>query len=156
LRQFFTEMAADEQGHYRLAEADLAAFGLDASGPVPRAVGDFAAYWNANTPERYFEFLGATYVLENLAGYLRDQTVAALEAIGLALPQARFILTHLEADEDHGRRVAVFCKHYLPKQGEAILDGARAAARFWAGGVREVIGAHLPSMGETAPRIEVA
>src|SRR4051812_5887388 len=40
-RAYFAALAADERGHYRLAEADLAAFGRGVSAGAPSAVTAF-------------------------------------------------------------------------------------------------------------------
>lgn len=138
LRDFFAEMADDERDHYRLAEADLAALGGSVDAAVPAAVADFAAYWNAVARDDFFELLGATHVLENLADRLREPALAALARLGVGRRQSRFVLTHLEADAEHGRRVAGVCACHLPEHGPAMLRGAEAAARFAARAVGEL------------------
>jgi hypothetical protein len=136
LHDFFAAMAEDERHHYRLAEADLAAFGESVSACRPAAVDRFADYWNAITHSNYFEFLGATYVLENLAEQLREQVARAMAVLGLNRRQSRFVRTHLEADVEHGQRIAKFCARYGPEHATEILAGAEAASRYWADGVR--------------------
>jgi hypothetical protein len=135
LREFFTSMADEERNHFRLAEADLAAMGSTVrSGPL--VVERFADYWNGITSANYFEFLGATFVLENIAGLLMDQALAALAGLGLNRRQSRFVLTHLEADAEHGARVREFCERYAAGHGPALVAGARAAASYWMEGAR--------------------
>jgi hypothetical protein len=141
LRRFFAELADDERNHYRLAEADLAAFGVQVNRRVPPAVVAFAGWWYAIPTDRYFQLLGATYVLENLADRLRERTAAALAALGLGPERSRFVRTHLAADEEHGRRVAEMCEAYLPRAESDIVAGAETAARFWSEGVREFLAA---------------
>ena len=109
LRVFFASMADEERNHFRLAEADLASMGSAVHTSRPTAVDRFADYWNGITSANYFEFLGATYVLENIAGRLRDRHCAALAAMGLTRRQSRFVLAHLEADAEHGARARELC-----------------------------------------------
>ena len=145
LREFFAEMADEERDHYRLAEADLAALGASVRASRPAAVDRFAEYWNAITRANYFEFLGATYVLENLADQLREQAARAMAVLGLNRRQSRFVRTHLEADVEHGQRIAEFCARYEPENGAAIVAGAETAARFWDEGVRMFLAENLVS-----------
>jgi heme oxygenase-like protein len=139
LRVFFAAMAEEERDHFRLAEADLAAMGGMVRSGRPAAVDRFANYWNAITRARAFEFLGATYVLENLADRLRERALETVAALGLTRRQSRFVLTHLEADAEHGRAVADLCAHHAADRGRAMIAGAEAARSFWLLGVRELL-----------------
>jgi hypothetical protein len=143
LRFFFAEMAREEGWHYRLAQRDLEALGAHVSGAAPEVITAFASYWDSIPAERFFEFLGATWVLENLAGCLRRRALAALAELGLGREGAGFILTHLEADEDHGRRADDLCRAYLPERAEPILAGARTTAHYWEEGVRGFLADHV-------------
>ena len=136
LREFFTEMADEERDHFRLAEADLVALGSGIEESRPAAVERFAEYWNGIGRANYFEFLGATYVLENLASRLREGVVASLTALGLSRRQSRFLLTHLEADVEHGERIAELCARYAPERGPELFAGAEAAAGYWIAGTQ--------------------
>jgi hypothetical protein len=140
LREFFTEMADEERDHFRLAEADLAALGSGVEESRPAAVQRFAEYWNGIGRANYFEFLGATYVLENLANRLREGATAALTALGLTRRQSRFLLTHLEADVEHGERVAELCARYAPERGPELFAGAEAAIGYWIAGIQAFLG----------------
>jgi hypothetical protein len=135
LREFFSDMADDEQDHYLLAEADLKAVGAQVAGPAQSAIIAFADYWYRICPADYFQFLGATFALESLAGYLRTQALAGLSVLGLRPRESRFIRTHLEADAEHGTRVAEMCTRYLPAQSADIISGAEVAAWYWTEGV---------------------
>jgi hypothetical protein len=139
LRAFFAEMAEEESDHFRLAEADLAALGSGIEEGRPAAVQRFEEYWNGIGRANFFEFLGATYVLENLAGRLREGTLAALAGLGLTRRQSRFVLTHLEADVEHGERVAELCARYAPERGPELVAGAEAAAGYWLEGMQEFL-----------------
>ena len=142
LRDFFAEMADEERDHFRLAEADLGALGGRIEESRPAAVQRFAEYWSAIGRANYFEFLGATYVLENLAGRLREGAVSALTALGLSRRQSRFVLTHLEADVEHGERIAELCARYAPDRGPELLAGAEAAVGYWIAGIQAFLGRH--------------
>jgi hypothetical protein len=138
LREFFASMADEEREHFRLAEADLAAMGSAVRGG-PDVVVRFADYWNGITTANYFEFLGATFVLENVAGRLREQALAALAAMGLTRRQSRFVTTHLEADAEHGARVRDYCARYANRHGPTLIAGARNAARYWEEGAESLL-----------------
>jgi hypothetical protein len=139
LRTFFSAMADEERDHFRLAEADLAAMGGTVRSGRPAAVNRFTDYWIAVTRASTFEFLGATYVLENLADRLRDCALETVAALGLTRRQSRFVLTHLEADVEHGRAVAELCARHSADQGRAMIAGAEAALASWLLGVRELL-----------------
>jgi len=136
LRQFFAGMADDEQDHFRLAEADLDALGVRLTDQTPAAITAFADYWYRIGAVDYFQFLGATYVLENLAGCVRTHAVASMVGLRLQPRQSRFIRTHLDADVEHGARVAGNCARYLPTNSEDIVAGAEATVLYWKEGVR--------------------
>jgi Iron-containing redox enzyme len=140
LREYFASMADEERNHFRLAEADLAAMGGAVHTSRPIAVDRFADYWNGITSAKYFEFLGATHVLENIAGRLRDHVVAAVAALGLSRRQSRFARTHLEADVEHGARVRELCARYADGCGPALIAGAQAAAHWWMEGAESLAG----------------
>ena len=77
----------------------------DRGGTLRRVLG-----WDRGA--NYFEFLGATYVLENIAGLLREHALGVLAAMGLSRRQSRFVVTHLEADAEHRARVAGTLRSY--------------------------------------------
>src|SRR4051812_44609939 len=63
LHQLFSELAREEAGHYRLAEADLAAFGKAPGDAPPAEVVAFHRAWiDEGDPAAW---LGALYVLES-------------------------------------------------------------------------------------------
>jgi hypothetical protein len=136
LRSFFETMAREEGWHFHLAERDISGVQAQVLPSPPAAVISFAEYWDSIPPERFFEYLGATFVLENLAGQVATRVRAALDQLGLEPHQTRFLLTHLEADDDHGRQIADLCRAFFPQHRDDILAGARAAARYWAAGVQ--------------------
>jgi heme oxygenase len=128
LKAFFADMAADEGGHYRLAEADLQALGAsptDGQASV-EPIAEFHRAWLASTNAA--DWLGALYVLENVANALASDIPPHLVRLGLTKAEARFVLTHLQVDGDHGSKTAEFARQYPP---EALLPAAERAARFW-------------------------
>lgn len=131
LKDFFSELARDEQEHYRLAKADLAAFGRTPSAQTPLEVSDFHSFWEAIGAERQLAFLGALVVLEGVARHLQEGARQALGRLGLQRSQARFILVHLDADLEHGARARELCLQLAEGQPEVLLEGARKAADFW-------------------------
>lgn len=131
LKAFFAELAADEQSHYQLAKADLAAFGRTPSDATPREVSAFHAFWEGIPAERQLSFLGALYVLEGVARHLGGDTRQGLGRLGLDRTRARFLLVHLDVDVEHGARAQALCESLGAHGPEPLLDGARQAADFW-------------------------
>lgn len=125
-RAFFDELAREESGHYRLAEADLAALGASPSEAAPPGVEAFHRFWmESRDPATW---LGALYALENVAARLAADVPPHLARLGLDRTQVRFVMTHLQADEDHGRLTATLAAE-LPEA--ALEEPARYAATFW-------------------------
>ena len=131
LREFFAALADDEQDHWRLAAADLAALGAAPSAATPPEVADFHAFWTANDGDGELAFLGALEVLEDVGRYLQVEVRQALGRLGLTKHQARFVLVHLEVDLDHGARARALRERFAGTNPAALLHGARAAASFW-------------------------
>lgn len=131
LREFFAELADDEQDHWRLAAADLSALGAAASDEQPAEVAAFEQFWWGIGAADEQAFLGALYVLERVGGHLQAPARAALGRLGLTKQQARFVLVHLEVDEDHGARAEVLVRELGPRGDPALVRGAREAMAHW-------------------------
>jgi hypothetical protein len=131
LASFYAELAREEKQHYRLAEADLASFGQEPSSEPPREVGEFRAFWAAPTHEREFVLLGALFVLECVASHLGDRVRPALQRLNLGPSNARFVLVHLQADEEHGASCRAHALRVASVAPDSLLAGARAAAPLW-------------------------
>jgi hypothetical protein len=143
LKSFFDRLAREEAGHYRLAEADLAAFGLAVSGETPSDVIAFHGSWMGS--EDPATWLGALYVLESVGGHLAADATRNLGRLGLGRDQVRFVMVHLEADAEHGASTAEHARRLFESRGDAMLASARAAAAFWVGlHVRAFTGAGSP------------
>lgn len=131
LAGFYDALAAEEASHHRLAEADLASFGRSPSPEPPPSVRAFRAFWAAPAPERELVLLGALFALEGVAAHLGDEVRPALQRLGLHPGNARFVLVHLQADEEHGAacraHVQRLAEHGLPP----LLLGAGGAAARW-------------------------
>jgi hypothetical protein len=126
LAGFFSRLAHEESGHFRLAEADLAAFGRAPGADAPAGVAAFHDAWMAaRSPAAW---LGALYVLENVGAHLGADAARHLARLGLGPRQIRFVLVHLEADVEHGAETA---RHAREEDPAALLEAARGAARFW-------------------------
>lgn len=131
LAAFFERLAREEAGHYRLAEADLAAFGLAPLGDTPAEVAAFHRFWmESDDPATW---LGALYVLESVGGHLGEEAAKNLARLGLGRDQVRFVMVHLEADIEHGASTAEHARRCLERDGARLLDAARYAAAFWVG-----------------------
>lgn len=138
-RSVFQQLAKEESQHYKLAEMDLAAFGVKPSSAEPRRVTEFHTYWNAVPPGRSNEWLGAMYVLENVGSYLQKEARSSLQKLGLKPEQARFVLVHLEEDLNHGRNLAELCMANGEKDLQSLARGATIGADFWVALHQEVL-----------------
>lgn len=131
LASFFGTLAGEEANHHRLAEADLASFGRTPSAEPPPPVRAFRAFWAAPVPDRELVLLGALLALEGVAAHLGDDVRPALQRLGLHPGNARFVLVHLQADEEHGAACRAHAlrsaEHGLP----SLLAGASGAAAHW-------------------------
>jgi hypothetical protein len=135
LAAFFDRLAREEAGHYRLAEADLAAFESaperSSGGDVPAEVTAFHRFWmESDEPATW---LGALYVLESVGGHLGEAAAKNLARLDLGRDQVRFVMVHLEADVEHGATTAEHARRYLDGDGGRLLEAARYAAAFWIG-----------------------
>jgi hypothetical protein len=126
MREFFAQLAREESGHYRLAEADLGALGERVSGAEPRGVGEFHRWWMGSREAA--TWLGALYALENVAGHLAGDVPPQLARLGLEGTQVRFVATHLHADEAHGSLTAEQAAGVAESE---LVGAAKRAAAFW-------------------------
>jgi len=131
LCRFFDELAAEEKDHYRLAEADLAAFGRAPSAEEPPEVAAFHAFWMGIDGAHELAFLGALFVLEGVADKIGALARQSLGKLGLDKTRARFILVHLDVDTAHGAGAHALATALAARDPESLLDGARKAAAFW-------------------------
>lgn len=131
LREFFAALADDEQDHWRLAAADLAALGAAPFDEVPAEVAAFEQFWWGIAAADELAFLGALYVLERVGGHLQGPARTALGRLGLTKQQARFVLVHLEVDADHGARAEALVRELGPRGDAALVRGAREAMAHW-------------------------
>lgn len=127
-RAYFAELARDEAHHYRLAEADLAGFGLTPSTTPLAAVVEFDRRWRGwQAPGQ----VGALYALESVAEHLAADAQRHLGRLGLGRDQARFILVHLTADVGHAALTTAQLTAALAADRDEVHAAARAAADFW-------------------------
>jgi hypothetical protein len=128
LQPYFRELAADERSHYKLAEADLASFGLKSSTTPLAAVEAFDRAWREWTAPGW---LGALYALESVAQHIAADAAKNLARLGLTKEQARFVFVHLQADVEHGGDAAERVAALAAGDREAALAAARIAGEFW-------------------------
>mgnify|MGYP000034035068 CR=1 FL=1 len=140
LREFFAGLADEEQDHWRLAAADLAALGAAPSAGLPAEVAAFEAFWWGIEAAEEQAFLGALYVLERVGGHLQEPVRAALGRLGLTKQQARFVLVHLEVDGDHGARAEELVRALAGQGDPALVRGAREAMAHWLAIHRRALG----------------
>lgn len=122
------ELAREEQGHFRLAEADLASLGARPSEIVPDEVIRLRTFWSRLGREDPNQYFGALFVLENVAGFVQTQALGALESLGLSFSQTRFVRAHLSEDAAHGAQIASLCRR---QSEELLVHSAEETARLW-------------------------
>jgi pyrroloquinoline quinone (PQQ) biosynthesis protein C len=125
---YFRELAADERNHYKLAEADLAAFGLTTTQTPLATVEAFDRAWRGFTAAGW---LGALFALESVASHIARDAATNLARLGLTKDHARFIFVHLQADVEHGQAAADHVKALSADERAAALAAARIAGEFW-------------------------
>jgi len=132
LKAYFKEMAREERGHYLLAQRDIEEFGINVVGTEdPEAIKDFRDYWYSLGQSNDNEFVGAMYVFESIASLCVEEVKSMIQRLGLTKKQARWLLVHLEADEDHGTEAWKMCLGYASNNPEAILCAAQDGAERW-------------------------
>lgn len=127
LKAFFLELAVEEAPHYKLALADLKAFGKEPSAQAPPEVAAFREFWGSAREETHH--LGALFALESVADHIANDARQALGRLGLTKLQARFVLVHLHADEEHGGLCLKHCKE--AQETDLLLQSAKKAAQCW-------------------------
>lgn len=132
LSKFFSHLALEEKSHYTLAKLDLRAFGKDIDNSLDTSVVDkFNRDWMKVGADSLEKILGILYVLENVANYNKTEAMQSLGKLNIQKDQARFILVHLEADEEHGSLVNEYCSKASDDKKGIIVDGAKLASKFW-------------------------
>lgn len=125
LRAFFARLAVEESGHYQLAEADLRALGKPITTTQDTEIVAFHTWFMASNDPA--DWIGALYVLENVADHLAQDVTVHLGRLGLLKTQVRFVMTHLTADAAHGEDT----RKHAEAHGQGLLPAAKRAADFW-------------------------
>jgi heme oxygenase len=131
LKQVFTELAKEEQYHYRLAQRDLNNMGQQPSEQSPPEAQAFHDYWMTIAATHQFEYVGAMYVLENIAGHIKPYLMPHFTKLALEPDHSKFIMTHLVADEDHGERLKMLSVEAHGDEVTDVLKGGQHAKKFW-------------------------
>lgn len=131
IQAILKELAREEQYHYRLAEADLASFGSMPTRDKPEVVTNFHQFWMGISPENEYQFVGALYVLENVARFLKAHIMPHFARLQVGPEQAKFILTHLVADDDHGDQLRLLCQEINAQAELQLKIGAQKGSDFW-------------------------
>lgn len=131
LRALFTQLAAEEQDHFRLAKADMRAMSAMPTATPPARVVELREWWQSVTPDRAHELLGAMYALESVGEHVATAAWSCLGRLELQRRQLRFVQAHLHADVEHGAMVRSVCESLTPVQWDQALTGARTAGQLW-------------------------
>ncbi|KTC85238.1 iron-containing redox enzyme family protein [Legionella cincinnatiensis] len=131
IKKVFAELAREEQYHYRLAEGDLQTFGKQPVPEAPSVVLEFDQFWMNISSEEEYQYVGALYVLENVARLLKTSVMPHFVRLNIGPEQGKFILTHLVADDDHGDQLRLLCHNNADIAKHQIEMGAQKASTFW-------------------------
>lgn len=131
IKEIFSELAYEEKYHYRLAEADLATFGRKPSHETPEVVTEFHQFWMGILPEEEYRYVGALFALENVAQFIKPYLMPHFARLEIGPERAKFILTHLVADEDHGEQILELCENVNSTMEDLLYSGAEIASNFW-------------------------
>lgn len=126
-KAIFSELAGEEDPHFKLAIEDLKEFGLLPKPMVNNLVDDFHSYWMSRTNTE--EWLGVLYILEGIGEHIGNIAKINLARLGIKPNQAKFILEHLEADEIHSKLVTDLCLN--ANNFDLVEKGAKYASAFW-------------------------
>ena len=142
LRNFLVRFASEEEFHYELAALDLEALGAK-PGPIPFDVELWWAYWDRMIPERPLLRLGASSVLENIAGKSRD-VIRDIEASSpLFGPKCtRFFKLHMhDTDAPHGDELlaALHMADFNAEDWATLKEGAEKGSIMYLRMIRWVI-----------------
>jgi len=132
LREFYAHLAADEESHYVLAQADLREFGeeVDPANPPP-PVQRFHEYWQSLAAGHSAAWLGVLYVAENIAKYATGPVLELFPKLELNKAQTRWLRVHAEVDLEHGAEVQAMCARYMDEHAGQITDAAAKMSQFW-------------------------
>jgi hypothetical protein len=132
LKEFYQELADDEESHYKLAMADLAEFGetVDPNN-VPEPVQRFHDYWKSLAKQHSSAYLGVLYVAENIAKFATGPVIEMFPQLQLTRAQTRWLRVHAEVDLEHGAEVQEMCAHYMDQYESVIMDAGKKMAQFW-------------------------
>lgn len=139
IKSVFADLAREEQYHYRLAQADLATFNKIPSTDTPKIVINFHQFWMDITPDEEYLYVGALFVLEHVAQFIKPHLMPHFARLEIGPERAKFILTHLVADEDHGERIMELCDDADSKKEHLLYLGAEKASNFWIDMHRQVL-----------------
>ncbi|MEY4642398.1 MAG: hypothetical protein RLZZ227_2392 [Pseudomonadota bacterium] len=132
LKEFYQEMADDEESHFMLAKADLEEFGetVDPANP-PEPVQRFHDYWKSLESQHSSAYLGVLYVAENIAKHVPGKVIDMFPKLQLTKAQTRWLRVHAEVDLEHGAEVQAMCAHYMDQYEDLITEAAAKMSYFW-------------------------
>ena len=132
LKEFYQELADDEESHYMLAKADLEEFGetVDPDNP-PEPVQRFHEYWKSLAGQHASAYLGVLYVAENVAKHVPGKVIDLFPKLQLTKAQTRWLRVHAEVDLEHGAEVQEMCAQYMDNYENVITDAAKKMSQFW-------------------------
>lgn len=131
IKGVFAQLAREELYHYRLAEADLSTFNQKPGLETPKIVSDFHQFWMTISPAEEYQYLGAMFVLENVAEFIKPHLMPHFARLNVGPERAKFILTHLVADENHGEQLRRLCEDADDNALHLLDLSAGKASSFW-------------------------
>ena len=131
VKSVFAELAYEEQYHYRLAAADLKTYGKVPKEEKSPIIEAFDHYWLSIAADEEYQYVGALYVLENVARFLKNPIMPHLTRLNIGAAEGKFIMTHLVADDDHGDQLSLLCQNVTGAERKQLEMGAQKASEFW-------------------------
>jgi hypothetical protein len=134
LRRFLVEFANEEELHYQIAAKDLEALGVEPL-PPPLDVKLWWAYFDKVVHDRPFLRLGATCILENIAGTAGDVITRLFAAAPYLTPRnTRFFTIHRHDETlPHGDQIlaALEAAGLDPRHFDDLQEGAETGLTIY-------------------------
>lgn len=134
LRKWLIQFSDEEEFHFKIAESDLKSLG-EAPGPIPVDVKQWWLFFDEIIENRPFIRLGATSILENVAGKSGDVIQKMIETSNfLNASNTRFVIIHQHGPSlDHGNQIINILKESNLTESEYadVLYGAELGSAFF-------------------------
>jgi hypothetical protein len=131
LHQLLSYMVDEEKEHYKLAVADLRAFGRVPTKETPDRVRRYEDHWFSLTTQSQFGYAGLLYALESIPPLLASACHRGIARLDLQAEQTQFLRLHLVADEEHSALARSICVRHAGEFGEQMVEAGRESCARW-------------------------